>query len=133
MRLPVLAALLLSLATPVAAQDAREGGRLFQSHCASCHGELADGSGPLASEMTLKPRDLTRLAADNDGEFPTLRVVMRIDGREPLVAHGSPMPVFGGFFEGRGALLQAETGQPIMTSAPVVDLVEWLRGVQVAE
>lgn len=37
---------------------------------------------------------------------------MRIDGRKPLVSHGSPMRIYGEFFE------------------PVVNLVVWLEGTQ---
>ena len=70
------------------------------------------------------------LKTENGGEFPTLRVVMRIDGREAIVAHGSPMPVFGDYFEGEDAMLKAETGQPVLTSKPVSDLVAWLESVQ---
>jgi hypothetical protein len=55
---------------------------------------------------------------------------MRIDGREPLVSHGSPMPVYGDFFEGDDAAVKAETGQPILTSRAVVDLLAYLEGVQ---
>jgi hypothetical protein len=59
-----------------------------------------------------------------------MRAVMRIDGRDPLVAHGSPMPVYGPYFEGDEALMRAETGQPVLTSVPVRDLVVWLEGLQ---
>lgn len=37
---------------------------------------------------------------------------MRIDGRKLLGSHGSPMPIYGKFFE------------------PVVNLVVWLEGTQ---
>ena len=84
----------------------------------------------MASVLVIQPKDLTLLARENDGTFPTLRVVMRIDGREPLVSHGSPMPVYGDFFEGEDAALKAETGQPIMTSRAIVDLVAYLQEVQ---
>jgi len=115
-------------AAPLAAQDA--GSELFAKHCATCHGLDATGNGPMSPNLILQPTDLTVLAAANDGAFPTLRVVQRIDGREPLVSHGSPMPIFGDFFEGRGVALKTASGQPIMTSQPVVDLVAWLESLQ---
>lgn len=118
------------VATPSLAQDADEGEILYQDHCSDCHGSAADGKGPLANAMIMKPDDLTRLAAENDGVFPMLRVVKRIDGREPLVSHGSPMPVYGQYFEGQGAALKTVTGQPILTSRPIADLVAFLQGVQ---
>ncbi len=117
-------------AAPSLAQDVDVGETLYQDHCSDCHGSAADGKGPLANAMIMKPNDLTRLTADNDGVFPMLRVVKRVDGREPLVSHGSPMPVYGQYFEGKGAALKTAAGQPIITSSAIADLVAFLQGVQ---
>lgn len=126
-----LGAVLISI-LPVQAQepDTGAGQDLYMKHCATCHGVDGQGNGPMAPAMSLQPTDLTRLQARGDGVFPTQRVVKRIDGRDPLVSHGSPMPVFGDFFEGRGVMLKTATGQPIMTSQPVADLVAWLESLQ---
>ncbi|QGY00317.1 cytochrome c [Roseovarius faecimaris] len=110
--------------------DAMRGEDTFQRHCAVCHGLEATGHGPMVTVLTIPPPDLTRLSARNDGTFPMTRVVTRIDGRDPLVSHGSPMPVYGDFFEGRDVMLPAETGQPIATSQPIADLVAYLQGLQ---
>lgn len=118
------------LAGGAVAQDVDAGAALYARHCATCHGVDATGGGPMAPVLVLQPPDLTALAARNGGVFPTTRVVMRIDGRDPLVSHGSPMPVYGDFFEGQEISLKAETGQPILTSPAVVDLVAYLQGVQ---
>lgn len=112
------------------AQDLDAGERLYELHCASCHGLEADGTGPMAPVLLLQPTDLTLLEVENDGVFPRVRVVMRIDGRDPLVSHGSPMPVYGYFFEGDDQAMKAETGQPIMTSRAIVDLVGYLESLQ---
>lgn len=112
------------------AQDAAVGEALYENHCAACHGLEARGNGPMAPILILQPPNLRTLAARYDGVFPTVRVVTRIDGRDPLVAHGSPMPVYGDFFEGDDTAMKAETGQPIMTSRAIVDLVAYLEGVQ---
>ena len=122
----------LGLATPVAvaAQDAAEGEAIYRFYCATCHGVTAEGNGPMSPSLVVQPADLTQLTAGNGGVFPTTRVVMRIDGRDPLVAHGSAMPVYGDFFEGTDVATKAETGQPIMTSQPVVDLLAFLNGLQ---
>lgn len=118
-------------AAPLAAEDPEAGQALYRTHCASCHGIDAMGQGPMRGVLTIKPTDLTALSAGNGGVFPLERVVKRIDGRDPLVAHGSPMPVYGDFFEGGASVaLKTPSGQPIMTSAPVADLVAWLRSVQ---
>jgi len=118
------------IAAPSLAQDADQGKTLYQDHCLSCHGSAVDGKGPLANAMIMKPKDLTRLSAENDGVFPMLRVVKRIDGREPLVSHGSPMPVYGQYFEGKGGALKTAAGQPIITSQAIVNLVAFLQEVQ---
>ena len=125
--IPVLA---LCAATTAGAQDVENGAKIYRTHCATCHGIDAMGDGPMAGALLLRPPNLRALTARNDGVFPVKRVVMRIDGRDPLVCHGSPMPVYGDFFAVDDAPLTAETGQPIMTSTPVIDLVAFLQGLQ---
>lgn len=110
--------------------DAERGEALYLENCVACHGVDLDGQGPMAGVMIIKPSDLTALSASNDGAFPLVRVIKRIDGRDPLVSHGSPMPVYGSHFEGRDLALKTAAGQPIMTSQPVADLVAYLQGVQ---
>lgn len=128
---PIIALLALGLSTGAAlAQDAARGAEHYAKFCATCHGLDGTGDGPMAPSLVIQPPDLTRLQARNADVFPVIRVVMRIDGRDPLVSHGSPMPVYGDFFEGRDRAVKAETGQPILTSEPVVDLLEYLRGIQ---
>ena len=121
----------LVFAAPVLAQDADIGRAQYHTHCATCHGLEGRGDGPMAGAMVITPPDLTELAARNGGVFPLERVVMRIDGRDPLVSHGSPMPVYGDYFEGVFDVpIKAPPGQPILTSQPVVDLVAYLREIQ---
>ena len=128
LRRGMLLAVIIGL--PAMAQDLSEGERLFQHECATCHGLDAKGAGPMASVLILQPTDLTQLQRGNDNEFPIKRVIWRIDGRDPLVSHGSPMPVYGDFFEGRDVSLKTSSGQPIMTSQPIADLVGWLQSIQ---
>ncbi|WP_270729365.1 c-type cytochrome [Shimia sp. Alg240-R146] len=112
------------------AEDADEGAALYLDHCATCHGLDLDGKGPMAGVLTIKPTELRALAQDNDGTFPLVRVIKRIDGRDPLVSHGSPMPVYGRFFEGFDVTMKTSSGQPVMTSKPVSDLVAYLKSKQ---
>jgi mono/diheme cytochrome c family protein len=138
---PLLTALALALAAPALVApalaqspgDAEAGADAYAVFCATCHGAEGEGDGPTAEILTVAPPDLTRLAARNDGAFPVARVVSRIDGRDPLLAHGAPMPLFGPYFEGEGAALRTPAGQPILTSRPIADLVAWLRSIQVSE
>jgi len=113
------------------AQDSDKGADLYVGHCATCHGSEGTGQGPMAGVLLIKPVNLTTLAAKNDGVFPTARVVARIDGRDPLVSHGSPMPVYGFFFQGKDKAVKAPSGQPIMTSTPIVDLLTYLQSIQI--
>jgi mono/diheme cytochrome c family protein len=136
MRTLSIMALALGLMSPVvhaqdidAPGDPEEGKALYDEFCATCHGIDANGRGPMAPILLVQPSDLTTLT-ERHGEFPITRIVMRIDGRDPLVSHGSDMPVWGDFFEGEDAVLRAETGQPIFTSRPVVDLTAFLASIQ---
>jgi mono/diheme cytochrome c family protein len=129
MRIAIFA-LLMGFAAPAVAQDVQQGATLYQYYCATCHGVSGTSNGPMSPSLVVRPADLTTLTARNDAVFPVTRVVMRIDGREPLVSHGSMMPVYGDFFEGRDVATKAETGQPIMTSQPIVDLLAFLQSIQ---
>ena len=130
MRLSLLVPLML-LAAPLGAQDAAEGALIYAQSCAPCHGAEARGNGPMAPVLVLQPSDLTTLTARNGGAFPLLRVVERIDGQDPLMSHGSPMPVWGPFFLG-GDVVPVETlsGEAVQTSRPIADVVAYLMEVQ---
>lgn len=117
-----------ALAGPALADTAGE--TLFGRHCAVCHGSSGEGSGPMAGVLLIKPADLTALEAANGGLFPTARVIARIDGQDPLVSHGSPMPVYGPYFEGPAMSITLEDGERVRTSAPVALLVEHLKQLQ---
>ena len=120
----------LALAGAAAAQGAGRGAAIFGDFCAVCHGADARGGGVMVEVLTVAPPDLTQLAVE--GEFPLLRVVRQIDGRDPLLAHGGDMPLFGMWFEGDGAdvALAGPGGQPMLVSRPIADLVAYLREVQ---
>ncbi len=120
---------LATMASQAVAQDVDTGAELYQHYCATCHGIDATGHGPMAGVLVIQPTDLTQLAGE-DGVFPTARVVARIDGRDPLVSHGSPMPVYGPYFEGQDTSMKTSDGQPILTSQPIVDLVAYLETLQ---
>lgn len=130
MRLFLLVVFAVGLAGTALAQDVTRGAALYDRHCSACHGANADGAGPLAPALTLQPIDLTELTASNNGVFPAERIVRRIDGRDPLVSHGSPMPVFGPFFDGPEVAMKLPSGQPLIAPEAIVDLMAWLESVQ---
>jgi mono/diheme cytochrome c family protein len=126
----LVAALAALSAVPALAQDARVGAEIYRSHCATCHGIEARGDGPMAEILAIDTPGLRGLAAANDGEFPMLRVMRQIDGRDPMLAHGGVMPLFGDYFEGSTVALQGPGGQPIVTSQTIADLTAWLAMIQ---
>lgn len=130
-RTVLASALALSAGMAMAEGDAQTGEAIYDRYCAACHGATGTGDGRMRAVLTVQPSDLTALSAGNDGSFPMERVVKRIDGRDPLVAHGSEMPIHGDFFDGDGASLRTDSGQPVITSTPVADLVAYLQGLQV--
>ena len=91
------------------------------------------GDGPMAGLISIPVPDLTRIAARNGGTFPWLTVVHQIDGRSGLRGHGGPMPLFGALFSGDTAAADAPDGTPVITSARVLALTDWLASIQVAE
>ena len=76
-----------------------EGPDLFRAYCASCHGSDAKGHGPAATALKASVPDLTALAKNNRGQFPSDRVRSAITGEEAMASHGSrEMPIWGPVF-----------------------------------
>ena len=130
MKALALIALLLPLQALAAEPDPVTGAGMFAQFCAPCHGNEARGDGPMAKVLTVPAPDLTALSASNDGVFPVFRVVRQIDGRDPLLAHGGEMPLFGELFSFPDSAIASESGQPIVTAQPIVDIVSWLMSIQ---
>lgn len=75
------------------------GSDLFRAHCAACHGSDGKGNGPMASTLKAKVANLTVLAKNNGGQFPSERVRKTITGEIVLASHGSrEMPIWGPIF-----------------------------------
>lgn len=81
----------------------------------------------MSGALSRQPTDLTML--QGNGPFPLARVVRSIDRRD-LLSHGGPMPVFGNLLTDKSAVVDGEDGNPVFTSQPVLDIVEWLRARQ---
>ncbi|MDV7144270.1 cytochrome c [Tropicimonas sp. TH_r6] len=132
----IRALLIVSLtagASAVSAQgtDPDAGRDIYMSYCVQCHGFEAKGAGPMAEILAVETPDLTGLAAQNEGVFPTATVAMKIDGRTQILAHGGDMPLFGAFFDaGRNVTMRMPSGQPIMMSQTLADLVDYLETLQ---
>ena len=85
--------------TAAAQTSPASGQEMFMSYCASCHGKDAKGDGPAASALKVVPANLTRLARDNGGKYPTNKVTSILSGQTDLAAHGNKeMPIWGKVF-----------------------------------
>jgi mono/diheme cytochrome c family protein len=97
------AVLVLAVCGGAQAAESDLGARLFFNHCAACHGDDAEGSGPVAAAMRVTVPNLRSIAMRNGGTFPADAVAAYIDGREGPAAHGDrQMPVWGDVFSPTG-------------------------------
>ena len=105
-----------------------DGEQLFQRFCASCHGRLALGNGPVAPALSVPVPNLTLLSKRAGGSFPVERVLEVIDGRAVLPAHGTRvMPVWG--YELEAQIPPDQPGREV--AQDLIDrLVEYLRSIQ---
>ena len=87
---------LAGFAAAAQAEDIDIGKSEFLSSCASCHGADGKGKGPVAEQLKIPPSDLTVLAKNNIGVFPTNAVYETIHGLKKIAAHGTrDMPIWG--------------------------------------
>jgi mono/diheme cytochrome c family protein len=105
------------------------GEEIFNTFCASCHGESGRGDGPVAAGLVNVVPNLTTIE-QRYGEFPAGRIRETIDGRGVVISsHGSrSMPVWGyEFWVEEGADVNAH-GE---ARAAIDKLVEYIRSLQV--
>ena len=92
----IITSLTAGFAAVAQAEDVDIGKSEFQSSCASCHGTDAKGKGPVSDQLKIPPPDLTMLAKNNNGVFPTNAVYETIYGLKTIPAHGTrEMPIWG--------------------------------------
>lgn len=98
--------------------------KLFEDHCAACHGLEGKGNGPLAAQQKTPPGDLTAIAKRNNGRFPAERVaeIIREGGGLPGHEQDHIMPVWGKVFNG-------ECG-PAFSRRAVIELKRYLETLQ---
>ena len=96
----LFAAGVFAFAGSAGAQEFTYGQALFVKNCAVCHGAEGAGDGPVAELFATKPKNLRKLATENNGAFPFSEIYQAIDGRRDVTGHGtSEMPVWGGLIE----------------------------------
>ena len=127
-QLAALSCLLLASNISLAQSSVDFGRNEYMASCASCHGVTAKGDGAVRPFLTKPPTDLTRLARDNGGVFPSQRLWDVIDGRAYAVigSHGArEMPVWGYIY-------RAEDTQPADMHARtrIAALLDYLLRIQ---
>ncbi len=77
-----------------------DGARIFQAHCATCHGADGGGHGPASAALKEPLQDLRLISQRNSGKFPEQHVRDVIEGKQSAPpAHGSrEMPIWGPIF-----------------------------------
>jgi mono/diheme cytochrome c family protein len=115
----VLAALLLFVSfaraqetkikkVPVRPTSADSGEEMYREYCAACHGKAGKGDGPAAVALKAPLPDLTMLAKNNGGKYPTDHVASVFRFGVAEAAHGTvDMPVWGLLFGSLGLQGQA--------------------------
>jgi mono/diheme cytochrome c family protein len=84
---------------PARHTSANSGRQMFEAYCAACHGKEGKGDGPVAAALKAPPADLSVLARQNNGKFPSIKVAKAITGEAGVSAHGSKeMPIWGPVF-----------------------------------
>src|SRR5512140_2542413 len=92
----IITGLAAGFAAAAQAEDFDIGKSEFQSSCASCHGSDARGKGPVSDQLKTPPPDLTVLARNNNGVFPTNAIYEAIYELKTIPAHGTrEMPIWG--------------------------------------
>lgn len=99
---------------------------MYAIYCQSCHGPGGRGDGPGAKMLERKPPDLTRLSRDQGGDFPLVRVLATIDGRERVPDHEGQMPIWGLSLQQS----DADANQEGEVREKLRQLAEYLRSIQ---
>lgn len=82
-------------ANPVAADDASitRGGELYALHCRMCHGQTAEGTGPIAPFLANKPANLTSPVVQSKSEGSMfLTITNGITGKMPPLNENLTVP-----------------------------------------
>lgn len=109
--------------------SALPGKETFRQYCAACHGKSAEGNGPAAAHLPVRPADLTALKLSNGGVFPTEHVMATVYGYPGKHAF-QVMPEFGPLLEGPKQIWVSPKGEEVMTPVALLELVSYLETLQ---
>ena len=120
----------VALAVAGCASEVETGRASYSDLCAGCHGAGGKGDGPNALGLSVKPADLTQIAARNGGVFPRVRTMATIDGYSKGGPHYGAMPAFWPLLEGRTVMVETGPGILTPTPEPLVALTAYLESIQ---
>ena len=113
---------------PIKHTAAESGEEMYREYCAVCHGKAGKGDGPAASELKVPPPDLTVLAKNNNGKFPSDHVAAVLRLGTPAPAHGtSDMPVWGPLFS---SLHGRTTATDRLIPMRIANLTKYIKSLQ---
>jgi mono/diheme cytochrome c family protein len=103
------------------------GEQMWKDYCAACHGMSGRGDGPAAEILKSPPVDLTLMAKQNNGKFPTGHFADVLRFGSGGHAHGtSDMPLWGPLFRS----LHPEPGSKNLAELRIHNLSEYLESLQ---
>jgi mono/diheme cytochrome c family protein len=125
-----MAALIASAGT-LAEGDIELGKQGYEMKCAVCHGTTSKGDGPFVSQLRAGSSDITVLAKNNNGEFPSAQVFSVLDGRTEVQGHGPrEMPIWGSVYMSEGPKDQLPKKREEYISQRLHDLVAYIATIQ---
>lgn len=84
---------------PVQKTAPMDGKAMYMNYCAPCHGVNGKGNGPVAAALKQQPVDLTVMARNNAGKFPSMHLEAVLQGGSTIPSHGTrEMPIWGPIF-----------------------------------
>ncbi|RYH02301.1 c-type cytochrome [Salipiger sp. IMCC34102] len=120
---------LIGLAACAPETPTYDGAQAFQAQCASCHGALGRGNGPLAEGLSPAPSDLTTLTRRFGGTYPADHVMTAIDGYNRGAHFSAAMPRFGDGDLGP-MIMTEEDGNPMPIPAELLALSNYIETLQ---
>jgi mono/diheme cytochrome c family protein len=115
----------------VAGDDVEMGKKEYDTRCAVCHGPAGKGDGPFVSQLKAGSSDITMLAKNNNGEFPSAQVLMVLDGRSEVQEHGPrEMPIWGDVYLAEGPADKTAKEREPEVDARLRALIAYLKTLQ---
>ena len=128
--LAICSSIFLAAASFAAQAQDSAGQKEYMTACSVCHGESGMGDGQFTTLMNVPVPKLTTLSAQNEGNFPFLKVFMTIDGRTQISGHGAPMPVWGDKFLSSASDDYGPYGSELIVRGRILSLLNYLQTIQ---